>query len=626
MAPSIPSSEHRLDYPLYAVDFDPQDANRVVVGGGGGAGRSGVGNKITVLDASHQEALQVVSELDLSRDEDSVNTLAVGPRRKNALTIYAGINSSEASIKKGKNEHFRVFGVDPTPKAKSTSAPKITELSRSTLFSSKDPEAYQRVLRISPPFPEPSRQVGAVATGLAKDPQITIFDIPFTSADGVTPKLRGEIEPAKEAMDLDLLQTGDDEWQLVYCNDYEIYTKDIGGKGNKDAPTCVFTMPHNDSRPSFRSIRYLSPTFVLAVANLPKAGGVVLQGFRLPKPEQGQAGTARLALSAHLPTSVARATGMAVRGLSPRASPSAKQENSQFVVAVTGQDSSITIYTLNHQVMGDINLINRLYPVTTIKAVHPGPISGIAFSRFVPPPPSSSKTPTPTPKPTLKLASIGSMGNTCVVHTLPLKKIVESSSTTTTTSASPTTRYILALKSHDPMVTSLFTFVAIILALAALLAQGFCEVKGISRPIIGARHYTPVRWHETWTTTRPASLIDDSPHQSGFLAQYLAEKHQLLLGTGDKVVLSGDAEGDAVKIGKHEGSDGGLGGEEEKVEGAPAPATNGREWDQLPLAEKLAWKAKLKKAGHWGEEMGEAVFKGVLFGEIGGLVANIVGA
>jgi hypothetical protein len=46
MAPLIPSAKATLSYPLYACDFDPLDADRLVVGGGGGAGRSGVGNKI----------------------------------------------------------------------------------------------------------------------------------------------------------------------------------------------------------------------------------------------------------------------------------------------------------------------------------------------------------------------------------------------------------------------------------------------------------------------------------------------------------------------------------------------------------------------------------------------------
>jgi hypothetical protein len=46
MAPLVPSAKATLSYPLYVCDFDPLDSGRLVVGGGGGAGRSGVGNKI----------------------------------------------------------------------------------------------------------------------------------------------------------------------------------------------------------------------------------------------------------------------------------------------------------------------------------------------------------------------------------------------------------------------------------------------------------------------------------------------------------------------------------------------------------------------------------------------------
>lgn len=53
MAPPLPSASIELDYPLFAIDFDPEDANRVVVGGGGGAGRSGVMNKIVRTHMQH---------------------------------------------------------------------------------------------------------------------------------------------------------------------------------------------------------------------------------------------------------------------------------------------------------------------------------------------------------------------------------------------------------------------------------------------------------------------------------------------------------------------------------------------------------------------------------------------
>ena len=46
MAPPVASAKLTLTYPLYAADFDPQNNGFLIVGGGGGEGRSGVGNKI----------------------------------------------------------------------------------------------------------------------------------------------------------------------------------------------------------------------------------------------------------------------------------------------------------------------------------------------------------------------------------------------------------------------------------------------------------------------------------------------------------------------------------------------------------------------------------------------------
>ncbi|KAK3692554.1 hypothetical protein B0T22DRAFT_17082 [Podospora appendiculata] len=631
MAPRIPAAEIKLSFPLYACDFDTEDANRLMVGGGGGANKSGVGNALAILDLSQPDSIQVLSQADLSRDEDNVTSLAVGPARNGFPAVYAGINSSEADIQKGKNEHLRVFGIDPDldqpsktktktktnakAKAKAAGGPQITELSRSALFSSKGPGAYQRVLRLSPAFAgASSQQLGAAATGISKDPQIALFSIP-PAGSSAAPTPRGVLELTKEAMDLDLIQTADDAWQLVYCDDYEIYTLDIGKTdAESDAPRLVFTMPHDSAtgspRPSFRAIRYLTPTFVLAVTNRPQLGGVILQGFRLPK-EPGPDAKARLAVSAHLPSNVRRATGMAVRNLSPPSSPSAKQGATQFVIAVPAQDSSVTLYTLNHQSSGDIALISNLFPVKTLRNVHPSVISGVVFSHFTPP-----KTPTARVQ-YVKLASIGSMGNTCVVHSVPLKKLVESS-------PSPRQpRYVVALRGTNPMTSGLLLFMAIGVLVMAIVGQGLLEIKGVSsRTLVGARYWTPRSWHENWgrryhhedsaagyvpvMQTPSADEGGGGGGAFGFLDEHLAS---LGLGSDGQVVLHAAGDGDGVRVEKHEGE---------------GEMPRGRAWDELPAAQKAAWREKLKKAGHWGEEMGETIFKGVLFGEIGGLVGALV--
>ncbi|KAK0737015.1 hypothetical protein B0T21DRAFT_450213 [Apiosordaria backusii] len=617
MAPAIPSAEIRLSYPLYALDFDPQDANRLVVGGGGGAGRSGVGNQISVLDTSTKEALQVVSEIELSRDEDSVNTIAVGPRKKNSVLVYAGINSSEEDVKKGKNEHFRVFAADLPSKSKATAGgPKITELSRSSLFTTKDTEAYQRVLRISQPY-EGSKQVGAVATGVyraAKDPQIAIFDVPPATGNNTAPKPGGNLELVKEAMDMDIIQISDDDYQLAYCDDYDIHTLDINNKSDPKQLNCVWTMPHDESmgakaRPSFRSIRYLTPTFVLCVANLPQASGCVLQGFRLPNPagigKEDKEGKARLALSVHLPKNVRRGTGLAVGNLSPPATPSQKQGDTQFVIAVTGQDSSITLYTLEHQALAGLTLISNCHIITTLKEVHPGPISGLAFSNFVPPPVPGSKSPA-----TIKLASIGSMGNTCVVHTLPLKKLPPSTSVSSSVKSLVPARYVIALKSHGPGHKGFLLFLAISAVLIAVLAQALMEVNGLARPILGTKHVVPASWQAPYIKglreeARTKKLQQqEEQERSNLLADILGQQ-QPQDGGVPKVVLKQEEGSNEIKMVEEDGE-------------------KGKEWEELPVEQQELWKKALKKAGHWGEDVGEAVFKGVLFGEIGGLVGAFV--
>lgn len=632
MAPLIPSAEIRLSYPLYALDFDPQDANRLVVGGGGGAGGTGVGNQISVLDTSTKEALQIVSEIELSRAEDSVNTIAVGPRKKNSVPVFAGINSSEDDIKKGKNEHFRVFSADLPSKTKAAAGgPKITEVSRSSFFTTKDTEAYQRVLRISQPY-EGVKQIGAAATGVyraAKDPQIAIFDIPSASGNNTAPKLRGNLELVKEAMDLDIIQISGDGYQLVYCDDYDIHTLDISNKDDSKDLHTVWTMPHDESmgakaRPSFRSIRYLTPTFVLCVANLPQAGGSVLQGFRLPNPadvgKEGKEGKARLALSVHLPKNVRRGTGLAVRNLSPPASPSQEQGDAQFVIAVTGQDSSITLYTLEHQALAGLTLIANCHIITTLKEVHPGPISGLAFSTFVPPA-SGSKVPA-----TVKLASIGSLGNTCVVHTIPLKKLPSSTTVSSSVKSLVPARYVVALKSHGPGHKGFLSFIAISAIVIALLAQALMEINGLAPPYLGTKNVVPASWQAPYMKGLREEQARLKKEGGGQLADILGQPREGV----PRVVIKQQGEWDsamaegagAVKmvLKQEEGSGEVKMVEEEKL----GEGEKGKEWEELPVEQQELWKKALKKAGHWGEDVGEAVFKGVLFGEIGGLVGAFV--
>jgi len=63
MAPPVADAKLTLSYPIYAADFDPKNNGFLVVGGGGGEGRSGVGNKIVRAQRGYAQALKLTSIL-----------------------------------------------------------------------------------------------------------------------------------------------------------------------------------------------------------------------------------------------------------------------------------------------------------------------------------------------------------------------------------------------------------------------------------------------------------------------------------------------------------------------------------------------------------------------------------
>lgn len=562
----------------------------------------------TVLDTTSPEALEPSAEIELSRDEDNVTSLAVVGQSKGKTTlVYAGVNSSPEEQRNGENKHFRVFGIDPpSAKAKEAAAAKISELSRTSLFSNKDPDAYQRIVRLSAPFAG-SPQVGAAATGLAKQAQIVLFE---ASTSG--PTSRGRLNLEKEASDLDLMQTSGDQYRLVYCNDYEIYSINIPAKGGAvtGEPQLIFTTPEDVAtgypRPSFRAIRFLTPGFLLTACNMAKRSGVVLQAYRIAAGATDVA--ARLSASAKLPKHVAQTTALAVTNLHPPTSPGAGAGDTQFVVAVAGVDCSITLYTLELSSLVSIDVLSKLYPFATVRGVHPHPISGLSFSRFQSPgqassasvssPSKASKSAaksaaSDTTPPVLKLASI-SVANTAVVHTIPLKKLpAEKPPSKNPRGPKQPARYVVAARSHGPSPKAIIVVSTVGILLLAMIMQTFLEVRAFTpRDIIGARKWAPASW------------VHHPPGRERLLLKLMQADGPVVLREGDGVVEV--ASGDKAAAAAASTED-------------PVVA-----WEELPAAQRKAWKAKLKAAGHWGEEMGEAIFKGVLFSELGGVVGGFV--
>ncbi|KAL7950899.1 guanine nucleotide exchange factor-like protein [Trichoderma barbatum] len=589
MALPFPQANIKLDYPLYAVSFDPQNANRLVVGGGGGVGRSGVGNKITVVETVDQGELRVAGDIDLSRDEDSVMSLGVvGATDDKPSYVLAGINSSPKEISKGKNFHLRTFSVEQT-KSRAAGAKnpdvQVAEVSRSSYFTDRDAETYQRVLRVS-------GSVGAAATGMGKEPQLAIFDV-----TGPKPKVKGVLDLARDAEDLDIIQDEKNgEHLLVYCHKYELHLVKIGKKNSE--PELIFTMTDdNGELPAFRAVRFVTPNFVLVAANLPKSSGVLLQGFRLPSPGHE---TARISAVVRIPKKIS-ATALAVANVSPPASSSTTVGTTQFIIAVAGNDASIYFYTMDHKALHSIELLSNLHPLYILKDVHKGDnITGLAFSNFIPPKQHLTQQ-------FIKLASI-SLQKGVAVHSIALKRHIDASSAKTPGDAP--VRYVTAMRAKAPSGRPVVITLTIMVLIMAIIGQGIMEIYGVSKPVLNASRFIP-SWHGT--------LRDPAHPPAAFSKDYLVSRlagsgvntaETLVMWEGDHPVV--DVEGSTgdkkINVDVHD----------EEIHG---PA---KTWDELPTAQKNAWKQKLQQAGAWTQNMGESVFRGILFGELAGAVGHAV--
>lgn len=533
--------------------------------------------------------------MELSKSEDNVVSLAAGRKGKSASNIvYAGVNSGPEDQKNGKNEHFRVLEVGQPSKTKAAIPPRISEVSRHALFTPRDVDTYQRVIRLSPQY-EGTTQVGAVATGLTKTAQIVLFEL-GASGSGA-PKPRGKLELNKEANDLDLNQTGPDTYRIAYCDDYEIFLMNLS-KGTGDEPQCIYTIPHEDTsgfngRPSFRALRWLTPNFLFTAGNLPRRSGAILNGFRLID------GKARLSVSARLPKPLQQITALSVRNLSPGSTPSPKAGDSQFVIAASGPtttgEHAIYLYTLDHQSVGEVDLLANLLPFATLKNTHEMQITSLSFSYFHPPAKTTSRMQY------LRLASI-STNKTAIVHHIPLRKHIDKSAPIRRGGPPRQPRYIVALPSNGASLTNMLLIIAAGIAIIAIVSQSLLELKGLTPSVVGARKIAPASWVSDMKVPEHSSLLTEAISQ------------QLELG-GDgaaRVVLRENAE--AGEHGLELGTD-----HDEDVHGPAA------KWEDLPPAQQKAWKRKLKDAGQWTEQQGETIFKGILFSELAGVVGAMMG-
>ncbi|PGH23185.1 hypothetical protein AJ80_02715 [Polytolypa hystricis UAMH7299] len=643
MAPNIPSSKITLSCPLFAADFDPRNNGFLLVGGGGGEGRSGVGNKIA--NTSRRNEITQVVEIELSRDEDSVTSLAIAKADDESIVAFAGINSSQTEQQKNKNEHLRSFrlGYPPRkavvggndnapeegeteekqgPSEKAQAKATTTALSRASLFrpqytkATGARETYQRVLRLSPWKGENAPRLGAIATGLAPQGEVVLFDAAVSSPTESDVVGRIRLEDSQEADDLDMIPVGDaGNFKFAYTDGVSVYTCNVSSTQRSNAVPqvkTVYTVPFPDyfsskkKRSKIRALRFLSPGSFVLLQNLPDRKGCELVLIS----SQGKDAQASITRTRRLPRSMKIGLGLDVCPLSESTS-----SERQYIIAVSSNDHSLSTFTLDYVPRKGFS---NFKPYSTMRDVHPFSMTRIAFSTFTPP--AHPVTADVRPQ-YAKLASV-SIGNTAVVHTFPLSPYP---------SKTREPRYVLVRPGPSELLQTIFSgFMALlVVALGAFLLQAFTEIRGGVPPSLGAKE---------WLSPRVRNMIA-RPYifESGLSSQYQSATSTLSSETGvptaakllseilgqegadaqpARIVVQDDVT--AVSVETHAPNDDEQQEEEGAETGKGSPA---RKWEDLHDQEREAWKQKLSDAGHWAAEEGEAIFKGVFFGALAGFVA-----
>ncbi|KAI1622937.1 hypothetical protein EDD37DRAFT_449197 [Exophiala viscosa] len=643
MAPNVSSAQSKLSYPLYAADFDPYNPDFLLVGGGGGSSSTGVPNKISLIDTSRRDQLTEVVDVELVKGEDSVTSLAVSDSLASCLTAFAGINSSVAAQDAGKNEHLRSFRIPlPAKKRKAdgttvngaekpTSQPQSSQaLGRTALFKSArgtKNETYQRVLRFSPVKTLGQSRIAAIASGLAPENEIIVFQ------PTPTPTQKDEISRIdlgkREAADLDLnVNVGEKEGHvLAYCTDDEVFIQQIPASFRPASPMSLYRTTESTTslppskRPKFRAVRFLSPRYLLLLQNRPGRTGADLLILRITN----DLSQSRISLRKRLHSSTKAAVGLDVCQLTR-----SSLNEYQVIVAVAGQSgdaSSIELLTIDYSDAG----VGTFRPYTLLRNVHSGPLTRIVFSNFIGPTLPVTKE---LPAQSIRLASVGVDMNV-LVHYLPLRPYP---------SSSKNPRYVLTPPGRsEAMQTTFSVFVAlVVVSIVAFLMQAFCEIRGVVPPMLGAPNWLtpsmrnlvarpwmfgenissvaysdiPVAAHSAAEKVKEAIVEIPSgiANAASDLKQYLL--HDLIqrnsqLETPKAIIvreanlgeLSAEVAADADLI------------QRETI----------KKWEELSETDQKSWKQKLIDAGHWAEAQGENVLKGIFFSQLTGAVGNIVG-
>ncbi|KAI8324305.1 WD40 repeat-like protein [Martensiomyces pterosporus] len=221
--------------------------NEIVLGGGGGPGRSGVKNKLALYSVdSKKRTLKSISEVVLSSDEDAPTCLAIHPKDK---VLVSSVNVDKKRIESGENSNCRVFKL----LKKSIQKEKATK----TICSTSDLD-YQKTIAFDP--------AGKLIANGSTDGTLAVVQYP-----SLRPAFPF-IEAADEVNDLDFNSAG--KW-LAVATDREL--KVIATKSGEEVQT--IDKPHTTSGESavFRFSRFGRGKGKLGAFRQQTGAGVELQ-------------------------------------------------------------------------------------------------------------------------------------------------------------------------------------------------------------------------------------------------------------------------------------------------------------------------------------------------------------
>ena len=640
-----------------------------------------------MIDTSRKHEIKELVDVDLRKNEDSVTSLAILQSLPGEALVYAGINSSTADQNAGKNEHLRSFRI-PYPRRRKGSSEdqdevdeKINQgteaLGRHSLFVSdvrSKKETYQRVLRLSPPGHERGLpRLSAIASGLAEKSEVVVFDSALSPLGSSLPppSLRNihsiDLGQEGEAGDVDIRSIDPDSYRVAFCTDYSVQVVQLC-RGRQEKRATVYSVPHPDtfasagSRPKLRSVRFLTGHLILILQNHPNRSGTELLLLEL-LPHTLAEGD--VILQRRMRKSVKSATALTICELQPQHA----QGMIQSVVAVAGQDNSITILTLDHPRTPSFGKL-RFREYAFLRDTHPLLLTTLAFAYFHPPTGDAVKAPAQY----IKLAST-SMANTVVVHTLPLSPFPAPDT------RKPVERYVLVAPGHDEawQMTMSVIISAIVIAIGAFFLQAFTEVRGGTPEYLGAKTWLPERIHgwvarpymfenvSSLASTASATAASGAGSASGTIMDTVDDIVKSAIKPATSVTSEGQASASSMKqqaqssiqsashhiaslIHSHHqaqatpssGSSDSSGQQAVLISHDPESNSlhaaqheadvltpdgkhQATRWEHLPDPEKQKWIKRLADAGHLAEAQAEAVLKGVFFSSIGQIIGAAVG-